>query len=132
MKRIIPKFVPKWVAIMLDFQRDSKEAFKSVIPVRTGRTRRSVTSKRKLNKTRLKGEIVISSRSPVIRFLDKGTKPSPGRYVPILGRRIKTGMHPGIRGTNIIDKARKDIDNIGKTSIKNINRQWKRAIKEAF
>jgi len=117
---------------MLDYQRDTKEAFKSVIPVRSGKTRRSVTSKREVNKTKLKGKITISSRSPVIRFLDKGTKPSPGRYVPVLGRRIKTGVHPGMRGINIIERASKDIENIGKTTIKNINKAWKRSIKEAF
>ena len=31
------------------------------------------------------------------RFLEEGTRSTPGRYVPKIGKRISTGTHPGIK-----------------------------------
>lgn len=117
---------------MLSFQEDAEKLFKDRIPVRTGKTRRSITSRRKLNSTKFTGEIILSSRSPVVKFLDKGTKPSPGRYIPVLGRRIKTGSHPGIRGLNIIEGARQDIEFRARTTVKEMKEQFRKSVRESF
>ena len=117
---------------MISFQAEAKEIVKRKIPIRTGRTRRSITARRELNVNTTSGRIIISSRSGVLKFLDKGTKPSPGRFIPILGRRIRTGTHPGIRGLNIIANAKKDIENLSKKSIKDMKRAFKKSVKESF
>lgn len=43
--------------------------------------------------------------SPYGVAVNEGTKPSPGRYVPAIGKRIKSGMHPGTRANPFFDRA---------------------------
>ena len=46
--------------------------------------------------------------SPHGRYVNDGTGPSPGRYVPAIGKRLinpPRGMHPGIRATHFFDRA---------------------------
>ena len=48
--------------------------------------------------------------SPHAVFVNDGTGPSPGRYVPAIGKRLinparDIGMHPGIRATHFFDRA---------------------------
>jgi len=54
-----------------------------------------------------KRRVVVDS--PHARFVNDGTGPSPGRYVPAIGRRLvrgeNIGMHPGIRASHFFDKA---------------------------
>jgi len=47
--------------------------------------------------------------APYARFVDKGTQESPGRYVPILGKRLvstkrRIGTHPGIKAQHFSQK----------------------------
>jgi len=43
------------------------------------------------------------------KFIEWGTRPSIGRYVPAIGKRIKTGMHPGFPGYHILRDTIRDI-----------------------
>jgi len=48
--------------------------------------------------------------SPHARFVNDGTGPSPGRYVPAIGRRLvdtarNIGVHPGIKASHFFDNA---------------------------
>lgn len=81
-------------------------------PVRTGRLRNSVkifAQETKGGQIDLRSRIGIGSVLPYFSYVDKGTKQSDGRYVPVLGRRISTGLHPGVRARNFVDKANKEI-----------------------
>ena len=80
----------------------------------------------------MSGTVTVGSDSPVLKFLDKGTRPSPGRYLPLLERRVTTGIHPGIRALNIISQAKHDIDNLSKTVVKDLKRDFKKSIKDSF
>ena len=48
--------------------------------------------------------------APHAVFVNEGTGPSPGRYVPAIDRRLKRkkggiGIHPGVRATHFFDNA---------------------------
>ena len=131
-KKILPKYRQKWKKRMFDFRNSAKKALQIRIPVRTGRTRSSIQARTKLNNQNMSGTITVGSDSPVLKFLDKGTRPSPGRYLPLLGRRVTTGIHLGIRALNIISQAKHDIDNLSKTVVKDLKRDFKKSIKDSF
>ena len=48
---------------------------------------------------------VIQPHKNYAIWVHDGTDPSPGRYVPAIGKRVKTGMHPGIKGVPFMDIA---------------------------
>jgi len=59
----------------------------------------------KMRLEHLKG--IIYPTVHYFKFIEKGVRPSPGRYVPALGKRVKTGIHPGFAGMHILrDTAR--------------------------
>lgn len=103
--------------VIKDFQRELNTSYKNIekksldiikneTPKRSGNTSRAWTSKRSGSK--LQVVITLSNPLPQARFLNTGTKASPGRYVPQLGRRLVTqrrGFHPGIKGTNYVSRA---------------------------
>ena len=77
-------------------------------PVRTGRLRDSFKSKKKIRKNPLFALTEIFSPLPYVRFIDEGTRSSPGRYVPAIDRRltvVRRGVHPGITATNFLKKS---------------------------
>jgi hypothetical protein len=136
--KILPKFQTEWEREMKEFANRSKDILKKNIPVGTRRrnarsrsTRESVTVTTSLSKQNLRGSFRISGNK-TLKYLDQGTKPSPGRYVPVLNRRIKSGMHPGVSPLNIIRKSRKDIENDAKTTINNLKKRFKFSIRSAF
>ncbi len=47
----------------------------------------------------------VTVNSPYGRMVNDGTGPSPGRYVRAIGKRIKTGIHPGTRANPFFDRA---------------------------
>ena len=91
-------------------ERDALTIVRRNTPVRTGRLRDSFKSKRTIRKKALFGKIEVFSPLPYARFIDEGTRRSPGRYVPAIDRRLTTdrpgfGFHPGIRATNFLKKS---------------------------
>lgn len=67
-------------------------------PVRTGALKRSETRQ-------------VFGRSATVRsntgyggFVNDGIGPSPGRFVPAIGKRIRTGTHPGFRGRHFKER----------------------------
>jgi hypothetical protein len=142
-EKIIPKFLPKWEDEMKDFANTAKGRVKDRIPVgarrRHGRqksTKATIGVKSSFNKKTMNGSINITG-SEVVKFLDKGTKRSPGKYLPFAHRRLRQGQpnigfHPGIRALNIIQEAKNDIENDAKDTIKQLQRHFKFSIREAF
>ncbi len=56
------------------------------------------------------GSIIIQSNARYASYLNFGSPPSAGRYVPGLGLRLhKTGMHPGNRPYNFMENAEKTV-----------------------
>ena len=69
--------------------------------VRTGHLRRNVNYEVKsLGELKILGRVgtgVGNAESVGYAvWLEYGTRPSPGRYVPAIGKRVNNGMHPGI------------------------------------
>lgn len=52
----------------------------------------------------LSANINVHNPLPSAYYVNVGTKPSPGRYVKAIDRRIKQGWHPGIKGTKYVRK----------------------------
>lgn len=73
----------------------------------------------------LRGGIVIKERTPErarigpthikARAIEYGSKSSPGRFVPAIGKRVKTGMHPGTGGHYFIERTfERTVDHVNK------------------
>jgi len=73
----------------LNIQREARKR----CPVDTGNLRSSIQTDFRID--RLGAE--VGTRTFYGVFQEFGTKPSPGRYVPAIRRRIKTGTHPGVK-----------------------------------
>lgn len=75
------------------------EELDPIVPVRTG----FLTNSRVRILSQFFGSIIFTA--PYAGYVNDGTGPSPGRYVPKLGKRIRTGMHPGQKGQHFIERA---------------------------
>jgi len=116
---------------MNNIGRESVKILKQHTPVRTGRLRNSI---RILNKTPGKGidlrsGILIGSNLQYGRYIDQGTKASTGRYVPVLGRRVSTGVHPGIRARNFVQAARVPIEERARMIIEEFQKDWRKSLR---
>lgn len=131
--RMTPKRPDKnWSRVTADFKRAIKdgsrrlaeESLKRVrenTPVRSGRVRDqwSVTVNNSANTS---FTINLNNPSQVVDFLNRGTNPSPGRYVPQLGRRIRTGTHPGIQATKFLDRTEDEVAQATEIAMKDVAR----------
>ncbi len=135
LRRVFPRFGRATSKRIRRLKDDSLKAFTSKVHSRSGRTVRAIKTKVNLNKKTLTGEIVIDYSATAIKFLDKGTRPSPGAYIPMFGRRYKKdnpnkrGIHPGIRATNIVDRALADIEILIDKTARNIEKDWEIAFR---
>jgi hypothetical protein len=114
-------------------ERDGIKILKSKTPVRTGRLRNSMTTIKKDSISGggidLRSGIVIGSRLPYANYVDQGVKQSSGRYVPALGRRITTGIHPGFRPRNFVSAAKPLIDESMKRTLEKFTSDWGRKLR---
>ena len=85
-----------------------KRTMQGNAPVRTGALRSSIVA-------RVEGlRVSVGPTVPYAPFLEHGTRPSPGRYVPAIGKKLVNpqlphfGMHPGIRATHFVDRTASD------------------------
>jgi len=67
-------------------------------PVRTGTLRDSIRIPPTPSGYR------VGPTHPKAIMIEQGTRPSRGKYVPKLGRRIKRGFHPGTRANPFVDR----------------------------
>lgn len=82
-----------------------KQEMEATAPVRTGALRSSI-------RVFVEGNSVsVMPTVPYAIYVNEGTRPSPGRYVPTIGKRLVNpalpsfGMHPGIRGQHFVERA---------------------------
>lgn len=95
----------KWRKQSLDSgARALKDSLAEEAPDQTGRLVRSIMW------TGSGDRRTIAITAPYARRIVQGTSPSPGRYVPALGRRLKSGsgrkigMHPGTRANDFVSR----------------------------
>jgi len=105
-------------------------------PVNTGKTKSSIRVLKKVtanNITDLRSNLVIGSDYPVFGYLDRGTKPSAGRFVSVINKRLKSTtpgahMHPGNKPFNILSKTQRFmeswLDNNSQGLLNRWTRQW--------
>lgn len=100
-------------------------------PVSTGRLRNSmqVLSKNNASGIDLRSGIKIGSTLPYATWVDQGTKASPGRYVPVLGRRVTTGTHPGVRPRHYVEAAIPNIEERTRMLLERYEKDWRRSLR---
>jgi len=81
-----------------------KREMETQAPVRTGALRSSIT-------VDVEGDrAIVGPNVAYAPYVEFGTRPSPGRYVPAIGKRLVNpalphfGMHPGIKATHFVEK----------------------------
>ncbi len=91
-------------------ERMLKDETRKTFKKPTGRYLNSITSL--ITST---GAVIAPSVNYAL-FVEEGIRESPGRYVPAIGKRIKTGIHPGYKGyklvENVKEKAKPEIQNL--------------------
>src|SRR3990172_7417472 len=72
-----------------------------------------------------------SKSREAIDYIDRGTKESPGRYIPVLGKRLTNfpdsadfGFHPGIAAQNITNSVQKKIEKETGIKLEKMLRSW--------
>lgn len=113
-----------------DIEKQGLVIIKNNTPKATGNTANSWTSSSQI----VSGNATIKYTNPLpqARFLNTGTRPSPGRYVPVLDRRIRTGTHPGIQGTKYIDRSGNEITNVAREKITKLFIEFRTTVKQKF
>ncbi|MBS7626870.1 HK97 gp10 family phage protein [Candidatus Bathyarchaeota archaeon] len=82
---------------------------RGLAPVRTGMLKASITIQRE------GGKVSVGPTAPYAIYVVSGTRPSPGRYVPSIGRRLvdskhpSFGMHPGIAPNPFVERTFRDV-----------------------
>jgi len=120
----------RFSTVIREFEKDIREAYKRLedrsrdiiraeTPKVTGATANAWNSSRSVDGN-LKATITLNNPNPQAQRLNIGTKPSRGRYVPELGRRITTGEHPGTKGTQYIQKATNQISDATLEEMKDV------------
>ena len=138
-------FASRFTKVRNSYNSKSREAIDSIaeyakltwqlaVPVKTGKLRNSIQVKSKkttLGVTDLRSEIIIASSVPYFDYIDRGTKESPGRYVPVLGKRLTNfpdsadfGFHPGIVARNITDGVQRKIEKETGIRLNKMLRSW--------
>ncbi len=108
------------------------KVMKSFTPVRTGRLRDSIqVQKKRTTKgaTDLRHSIEVGSPLHYFTFIDRGTKSSPGRFVPFIGKKLTTirpgfGFHPGVQAQHIIDKTQAKVRELTDVELTKMLRSW--------
>ena len=83
----------------------AKSEIESRAPVRTGALRSSVVVDVEGNTA------TVGPAATYAPYVEFGTRASPGRYVPAIGKRLVNpslphfGMHPGIRATHFVEQS---------------------------
>jgi len=119
-------------AFIIELANFSKDTMRNVVPMALGNLRNSIDIfKRETagGETDIRSKVIVGSDLYYASFVDKGTKPSPGRFVPVLGRRLVTkrpgfGMHPGIKPANFIDKTNDRVNEYVGRKIDELLNRW--------
>jgi hypothetical protein len=110
---------------------ESVKILKLHTPIRTGLLRRSmgVLNKQPGKGLDLRSGLKIGSPLQYGSFVDQGTKSSSGRFVPILGRRVTTGTHPGVRPRNFVQAARVPIEEKARMILEEYEKEWRKSLR---
>jgi hypothetical protein len=108
--QVIKGFERDYVSMIKEIEQKALKIIKDNTPS-SGITKNSWEVSSSIG-TDLRATINLRNPLPQSVYLNTGTKPSAGRYVPVLNRRITTGTHPGIKGTGYIDKSVVTINNL--------------------
>ena len=131
MRRVIKDFKKEIKRMGNRMEKQGLIIIKRETPVRTGRTRDLWVS---TLRTSIGSGFTINFNNPsdVVGFLNRGTLPSPKRYIPSIEKRIFGGVHPGIQATKFLDTALVTVKSMASTQLKRLPRSMQKSIKRRF
>ena len=130
--RVISRFVNDLNNSSKKISQTGLAKIKEATPVKSGKTQSLWNSK--VNKTS-NGSFKINFNNPsrVIVFLNKGTGPSVGKYIPAINRRLSYGIHPGSTiHQGFLDKTVSEIKDVSLYNLRNVIRSVKRNVNKSF
>ncbi|MEM3527884.1 MAG: HK97 gp10 family phage protein [Candidatus Bathyarchaeia archaeon] len=95
--------------MILDAAQIVVRRMRDLAPVRTGMLKANIIIQREGDR------ILIGPTVPYAPYVISGTKPSPGRYVPAISRRLVNprhpsfGMHPGIAPNPFVERTFREV-----------------------
>jgi len=90
------------------------DIFQKNTPVRTGKMKRSET------RTVFGRKAIVQTNTGYGGFVNDGIGPSSGRYVAAIGKRIRTGTHPGFHGRHFKERTVDEANPIIKEFLQNM------------
>ena len=105
---------------------------KKEAPSRTGALRQSITIKTRSTSGGRRDKRYHGRVGPSVRyaqFVDRGTGPSPGRFVLAIEKRVRDGMHPGTPKNPFVKRTIDRLNQIAQGSKKTIGSGAKRALR---
>ena len=105
---------------------------KKEAPSRTGQLRQSIKIKTKSTSGGRRDKRYHGRVGPSVRyakFVDRGTGPSPGRFVLAIEKRVRDGMHPGTPKNPFVQRTIDALNQIARGSGNTISREAKRALR---
>jgi len=129
--KVTKRFIKDYKSIVKKVKTKGLKIMRSNVPVSTGRLRDSFTSRSTVS-SRLKAVVFVESDVPYLRFVDQGAGPSPGRYVPALDRRIRTGIHPGQQGRRFMDETRREMQTLVNRELKGLISKTDKSVSRLF
>ena len=99
----------KWADDIATF---TVSTMKSEVPVRTGRLRSSIKVRKRYNSiTSRKSKVtrVIAPDTRYLKFVLRGTGPSPKMFHPVIMKRINRGFHPGTPKNQFVDRTQSKV-----------------------
>jgi len=130
-KKVTKRFEKLFGTIVKKVERQGLKFMRQNVPVASGRLRDSFRSRHTID-SKLRAVVFIESSVPYLRFIDEGTSPSVGGYVPILDRRIRTGVHPGIRGVGFMKKTMGQMQSVTNTELRSFHKKINREVGKHF
>jgi len=110
---------------------DAKRFMRSIVRVNTGKMRNSITvtgKKKTGGGWDRRSSISVGPTVSYSIYVDQGAQSSPGRYVPVLGRRVDNGTHPGQQPQHFIQQTEDYVEQHTDTIAKQINKELAKAI----
>ena len=102
---------------------DGVRIMKQEAPRRSGDLRRSIRIKTKTTsggKRDKRYHARIGANVRYAQFVERGTSPSPGRFIPAIEKRIRTGMHPGTPANPYVMRTTKRLNEVADRYAKKI------------
>ena len=114
-KNGISSFLNLNIETIEDIKRGALQILRRNAPARSFDLQRSIDVIEHTRKGGIENSetiIRLGPTAPHSKFVLRGVRPSKGRYVDIIGKRIRTGIHPGQKANPFVKNSRREINSM--------------------